>query len=84
MVLKEQDTKEKCKWLIEKNHYISIRDSDWIIIFNEIRHNPASFSRYFPMVMVVADSMELHEMVRALILNDDLYAYCESQLGQNT
>lgn len=79
--LMNQTAEEKCKWLVKYNHDIRIRDKDWTKIFDDIVNNRDSFSRYFPMVMVAAEERELHEMVRAIVLNDDLYAYCEDKVN---
>ena len=73
--LKHKSMREKCEWLVQHNRYI-MRDKDWEQIFNNIETDPDSFSRYYPMVCIKADSADVGKMVRAFVLNDDLYEHC--------
>ncbi len=75
--LMAQDPRERCLFLIEQNQHLMLRDCDWMRIFSEIEGNPESFGRYYPMVRVKMDSDGLYQMVQALVLNDELYAYAE-------
>lgn len=81
--LMEQPVEIRCKWLTEQNRSIYIRDKDWIIIFNDIEKNQDSFSRYYPMVRVRLDAEYLREIVKAIVLNDDLYMYCEDSIKED-
>lgn len=67
----------RCEWLAENNQYILIRNKDWGKIFTDITTNEASFGRYYPMVRVRLNSVQLVDMVTAIVLNDELYEYCE-------
>ena len=66
---------ERCRYLVQQNRHILLRDRDWGKIFDDIMNCPESFGRYYPMVRVVADSENLRCMVRALVVNDALYSY---------
>ena len=81
--LKQKSSHEKGKFLAKQNRYIRIRDIDWKRIYDDIEENPESFERYYPMVRVEAGSADLNALVRALILNDDLYVYCEETLKED-
>ncbi len=72
----EQSPSARCRWLIEQNRYVLIRDRDWEKIFTDIETNEDSFSRYYPVVRVKLSNMDLLYLAKALILNDALYEYC--------
>ena len=74
--LLESTPDRRCRWLVEQNRYLLLRDKDWEKIFTDIEENQESFARYYPMVRVYLNSSQLVEMVRGIILNDDLYSYC--------
>lgn len=80
--LKTKSSHEKCEFLAKQNQYVRIRDKDWKQIFDDIEAHPESFERYYPMVRVVIDSDNLDAIIRALILNNDLYTYCEEAVKQ--
>lgn len=65
-----------CRWLVEQNRSILIRDKDWDKIIIDIEENEMSFSRYYPMVRVAINSTNLVYMTKAIILNDALFDYC--------
>lgn len=67
----------RCRWLIENNRDIIIRDIDWENIFIDIKDNEESFGRYYPMMRVRLDSNKLVDMVKAIVLNKELYIYCQ-------
>lgn len=75
-LLMNQSWRARCEWLTENASTILLRDKDWDKIFTDIEENEMSFSRYYPMVRVKADSRDLVYMIIALVLNDDLYDYC--------
>lgn len=75
MLLKEAPI-TRCKWLVEQNRYILLRDIDWKKIFSDIEKNENSYARYYPMMRVKLTSEELSYMVTAIVLNDQLYEYC--------
>lgn len=78
--LMAQPAKKRCEWLANKNQYILIRDQDWNKIFIDIKENETSFSRYYPMVRMQVDDTDLVYMVIAIVINDDLYSYCNQLL----
>ena len=67
----------RCLWLAKQNRYLLLRDEDWEDIFDDIEENPKSFERYYPMARIDISKSSLAQMVRAMVLNDDLYAYCQ-------
>ena len=69
-----QDAKSKCKWVVEHNKYILIRDIDWDKVFNDIENNPDSFARYYSLMQAKVNSQQLNDLSIALFLNDDFYA----------
>ncbi len=72
-----QSPNKRCGWLVEQNRSIMIRDCDWNKIFADIETNEDSFSRYYPMVRVVLNSTNMIDLIKAIVLNDALYAYCK-------
>lgn len=75
--LMKKTHEERCAFLIEQNCYLMIRDMDWIRIFSEIENDPDTYGRYYPMVRVKCDDMQLNKMVKAFVLNDGLYQLAE-------
>lgn len=73
--LMDRTPEERIVFLIERNRYIMLRDIDWRYIFSEIEDNPDTYERYYPMVRVKCNSNELVQMVRAFVLNDELYVF---------
>ena len=71
-----------CKWLVESNKYILIRDKDWEKIFTDIENNGDSFGRYYSIMRVKMDSDSLVDMCSALMINDDLYDYSKTLAEQ--
>lgn len=72
-----QSPNKRCSWLAEQNRSIMIRDCDWNKIFTDIETNEESFSRYYPMVRVILNSTNMIDLIKAIVLNDALYAYCK-------
>ena len=66
----------RCKWLVEQNRSILIRDKDWNKIFEDIEVNENSFSRYYPMISLKINHRIVLNIILAIVLNDDLYRYC--------
>ena len=73
--LQQRSPKDKCRWLVENNKYILIRDMDWEKIFTDIESNEDSVGRYYSIMRVKMDGLGLVDMSVALMINDDLYAY---------
>ena len=73
--LMKKTSKDRCQFLVEQNRSLLIRDSDWRKIFKDIKTNDDSFKRYYPMVRVSITSDSVGAVVRALIINDDLYDF---------
>ena len=72
-----QSPNKRCGWLVKQNRSLMIRDCDWNKIFDDIETNEDSFSRYYPMVRVVLNSTNMIDLIKAIVLNDALYAYCK-------
>jgi hypothetical protein len=73
--LMNKSSKDRCQFLVEQNRSFLLRDSDWRKIFKDIKTNEDSFKRYYPMVRVSITSDSVGDVVRALIINDDLYNF---------
>lgn len=72
---------ERCRYLIEQNRHLLIRDCEWMTIFSEIEKYPATYERYYPMVRVQISSIRLMHMVRAFVVNDELYEYAKEMVN---
>lgn len=80
--LQKKTAQDRCRWLVEQNRYILIRDKDWEKIFSDIEDNEESFGRYYPIVQVKMDSPNLVDMGVGLMINDDLYTYSKMLANQ--
>ncbi len=78
--LMECSSHARCTWLIENNRAFLLRDKDWEKIFTDIEENSQSFARYYPMMRVKLTSDKLVSMVKAIVLNDDIYDFCKEQI----
>ena len=74
--LMTQNATDRCRFLVEENRSILIRDKDWRKIFKDIEEHEEAFARYYPMVRVKISSDGTYCIVKAIVLNNDLYRYC--------
>lgn len=74
-MLMQQTPEERCLFLIEQNDSLLLRDRDWTRIFAAIKEEPKAYQRYYPMVRLNLTRESIMHLVRALVLNDELYAY---------
>lgn len=72
---------ERCRYLIEQNRHLLLRDREWMTIFSEIEKYPETYERYYPMVRVQISSIRLMHMVRAFVVNDELYEYAKEMVN---
>lgn len=82
--LMEKSPEDRCRWLADHNRELLIRDTDWEKIYDDIYAHKESFSKYYPMARVEVSGNRLLGMLRAFVLNDELYAYAfelEKQFG---
>lgn len=77
-----QPAKQRCKWLADYNEFILIRDKDWNKIFTDIEEHDDAFARYYPMMRVEIESVNLLHLVTAIVLNDEVYAYCKENVAE--
>ena len=82
--LMERDAAFKCRWLVEQNRCLLIRDMDWEKVFQDIENRAESFSRYYPLFCVKMDCDELVDMCKAFMINDDFYSYSAKLAEQMT
>ena len=69
--------------MIRQNRSILIRDKDWEKIFWDIETDDKYFARYYPMVRIkIMDN--IWEIVKALLINDELYRYSKELAEQYT
>ena len=73
--LMERTPLQRYLWLERMNQDVYLRDTDWERIHDEVTGRPEAFERYYPMVRVDANGGGKREMLRALVLDDDFYAY---------
>lgn len=73
--LMKKSPQERCRWLIQHNKSILIRDKDWGKIFMEIEEDENAFVRYYPLLYIDIFSDWMLQIVKAFIVNDDLYEY---------
>lgn len=81
--LQKKAAQDRCRWLMEQNRYILIRNKDWEKIFTDIEDNEESFGRYYPIMRVKMDSNNLVDMSVGLMINDDLYTYSKMLANQD-
>lgn len=75
--LKEKTTEEKCGFLMEYNRSLLLTEKEWGMILGRIEEGEDRFARYYPMVRVNITNTEREMLVRSLVLNDELWKYCE-------
>ena len=75
--LMQADYKERCRYLEIQNRYIKLMNFTWHKIFDDIRKNPESFKRYYPMVRIEVNKSNTHDFIRAYVANDNFYEMCE-------
>ena len=75
--LKKKSALQCCQWLVNQNEKFLLRDKDWEKIFSDILNSKNSFGRYYPMMRVELSSMNLVNLTKAIVLNDELYSFCK-------
>lgn len=73
----------RCRWLVRENRTILIRDKDWDKILTDIEENEQSFARYYPMVRLKFEHINLIYMAIAMVLNDEFYEYCKELVSED-
>lgn len=73
--LLEKSPQDRFLFLVKQNRSLFIRDIDWERIFSDIKEHKESFGRYYPAVRVSITSESVRDLVRSIIVNDDLYAF---------
>ncbi|MCR5698909.1 MAG: hypothetical protein K6G52_04610, partial [Treponemataceae bacterium] len=76
--LMSKSSQERCEFIIKQNRSLLIRDCDWKKIFKDIKTNKESYRRYYPAIRVSITSDAVGAVVRALIINDELYDFVYS------
>jgi len=69
---------DKCRYLEKENRALTLMDFEWQHIFDDIRDNPKSFERYYPMVRLEINHRIIHDFLRAYVVNDDFYEMCQT------
>lgn len=73
--LKGKSAKKRLEWLVGQNRSVLIKDSDWETVFQNLSESPDTFARYYSIMRVKSDVLGTSDILRALMMNDDLYAY---------
>lgn len=81
--LLHKDFPEAIRFLIEQNRYILLMEESWKKIFHDIEENIATLERYYPMIRMKITKNEQHQIIQALVLNDEFYQYCIEQLDRD-
>ena len=69
---------DRCRYLERQNRALKLMNFEWEHIFEDIKENPESFKRYYPMVRVEINHRSIHDFVRAYVVNDDFYEMCQT------
>lgn len=69
---------ERCKWLIQQNQHITVRDKDWEKIFTDIETHEEAFARYYTVMRLNMRTQNIVEMCTSVFINDELYSYCRT------
>ena len=78
--LQMKTAEELCEWIVKRNSYLLLRDTDWEKIFKNIKENPQSFERYYLSVMIPLNDGDIKWFIYSLVLNDDFYAFlCKAE-----
>ncbi|MBQ2553256.1 MAG: hypothetical protein II563_10485 [Treponema sp.] len=72
------DYEDRCRYLEKQNRALKLMDFEWQHIFDDIRDNPESFKRYYPMVRIEINHRSIHDFIRAYVVNDDFYEMCQT------
>lgn len=67
-----------CRYLQKQNRALTLMDFEWQHIFEDVRDNPESFKRYYPMVRLEINHRTIHDFLRAYVVNDDFYEMCQT------
>jgi hypothetical protein len=73
--LSNEPVEEKFKWIVSQNRYVLIKKADWEQIYKNLEGEPDSFARYYSLMRADAQTNDLLLLVRALMVNDELYIY---------
>ena len=73
-LLNKTDSTTRFAFLVEHISF-TMRDCDWQKIYHALLSDPASFARYYPAARVELGRTEAVQTVKAILLNDALYAF---------
>lgn len=81
--LLELTPRQRCQWLAKRStrRSLRLRDVDWVKVYDDILERPESFKRYYPAARVACNTDDVRYIVRAFVVNDDLYAFAMDQIG---
>ena len=75
LLLKEQSAYMQFKCLTTMKQEIILRDKDWEKIFNNLKNDKESIKRYYMILYLKISDDRIYHIVKAIMLNDDLYNY---------
>ena len=75
LLLKDQSAVMKFKCLTQIKKDFLLRDKDWEKIFNNLENDKDSIKRYYIMLYLKISNDSIYTIVKAIMLNDDLYNY---------
>ena len=80
--LSQGDYEGRCRYLEKQNRALKLMDFEWEKIFDDLKNNPESFKRYYPMVRVAITHHSIHDFIRAYVTNDDFYEMCQALIAE--
>lgn len=74
-LLSRQSPDIQFKCLTQIKQEILLRDKDWENIYHNLENSEESIKRYFIILCFKLSSDNIYDMIKAIVLNDDLYDY---------
>ena len=82
--LSQGDYEGRYRYLEKQNRALKLMDFEWEKIFDDLKNNPESFKRYYPMVRVAITHHSIHDFIRAYVTNDDFYEMCQALIAEKS
>lgn len=79
--LKNEGAESCIRFLCRQNRTIALMGDDWDKIFDKIKSNVENFNRYYPMVRVKITDERITHILRAFVLNDELWDFLNKSLN---
>ena len=80
--LKNEGAESCIDFLCKNNRSITLLGDDWDKIFDKIKSDVEIFNRYYPAVRVKVTSNNVEHILRAFVLNDELWNFLSTSAAQ--